>query len=129
MSSDAVKNRKEIEAQVLDHAPRLTREDSFKFACHPGVSCFGDCCGDINIVLTPYDVLRLKNRLGITSGEFLDQYTVLPFTEEQRIPAPIPRVNTSTRTAPTSRMSHSHSASSRSHITADRANGKSRRSS
>ncbi len=89
---EAVKARSEFEKKVLDEAPRLTREDSFAFGCHPGVSCFGDCCGDVNIVLTPYDVLRLKNRLGLTSEEFLDQLTVLPFAKEQRLPAPLIRM-------------------------------------
>jgi Fe-S-cluster containining protein len=51
-------------------------EDSpFSFGCHPNVPCFTQCCSDLNLALTPYDVLRLKNRLGISSGEFLDRYT------------------------------------------------------
>ena len=81
--------RAEFEQHILSEAPRLGKTDKFKFACHPGVPCFGNCCGDVNIVLTPYDVLRLKNRLGLTSTEFLDQYTILPFTKDQRIPAPL----------------------------------------
>ncbi|MFZ5591398.1 MAG: YkgJ family cysteine cluster protein [Bacillota bacterium] len=48
--------------------------ERFHFACHPGLACFGQCCRDINILLTPYDVLRLKNYLGISSGDFLAQY-------------------------------------------------------
>jgi Fe-S-cluster containining protein len=89
---EAVKARADFEKQVLDEAPRLEREDSFAFGCHPGVACFGDCCGDVNIVLTPYDVLRLKNRLGMSSEEFLDQHTILPFSKDQRIPAPLIRM-------------------------------------
>ena len=46
----------------------------FRFACHPGVSCFNQCCRRLNLVLTPYDVLRLKEHLGITAGEFLDRF-------------------------------------------------------
>ncbi|MGQ9558111.1 MAG: YkgJ family cysteine cluster protein [Desulfurispora sp.] len=53
----------------------FTAGDRFNFTCHPGLACFGQCCRDINILLTPYDVLRLKNYLGITSGDFLVQYT------------------------------------------------------
>jgi len=89
---EAIKARSEFEKKVLDEAPRLTREDSFAFGCHPGVSCFGDCCGDVNIVLTPYDVLRLRTRLGQSSEEFLDTHTVLPFSKEQRLPAPLIRM-------------------------------------
>ncbi|MEW6185725.1 MAG: YkgJ family cysteine cluster protein [Thermodesulfobacteriota bacterium] len=50
--------------------------DTFSFACHPGLPCFTECCRDLKLVLTPYDILRLKNRLGLTSSQFLDQYTV-----------------------------------------------------
>jgi uncharacterized protein len=89
---EAVNARARFEKQVLDEAPRLGREDSFEFGCHPGVACFGDCCGDVNIVLTPYDVLRLKNRLGLGSEEFLEKYTILPFSKDQRLPAPLIRM-------------------------------------
>lgn len=51
-------------------------DDSFTFSCKPGVSCFNQCCRDVNQFLYPYDILRLKNHLGITSTEFLEKYTV-----------------------------------------------------
>jgi Fe-S-cluster containining protein len=54
----------------------------FNFLCGPGVGCFTRCCQDVTIVLTPYDILRLKNRLGITSEDFIDQYT-LPLTKTE----------------------------------------------
>jgi uncharacterized protein len=47
-----------------------------RFRCHKGVSCFNACCQSIDISLTPYDILRLKNRLGLDSMQFLAQYTV-----------------------------------------------------
>ena len=56
-----------------DKQPRFEEVHAFRFNCYPGVSCFTNCCQDITIVLTPYDVLRLKNSLGIPSGEFLDK--------------------------------------------------------
>jgi uncharacterized protein len=54
---------------------QLTKDSRFKFRCYPGISCFTACCGKTTIILTPYDILRLKNRLGIQSGEFLAKYT------------------------------------------------------
>ncbi len=54
---------------------KLTLKSRFKFRCHPGVSCFTACCGKTTIVLTPYDILRLRTRLGIQSKEFLERYT------------------------------------------------------
>jgi len=47
----------------------------FKFRCHKDISCFNRCCRLTDILLTPYDILRMKNRLGISSGEFLRKYT------------------------------------------------------
>lgn len=53
----------------------LTLESKFNFRCYPGISCYKSCCKNIDIMLTPYDILRLKNRFGISSGEFLMRYT------------------------------------------------------
>jgi len=40
------------------------------------VECFNECCADLRLVLTPYDILRMKAALGLDSGEFLSRYTV-----------------------------------------------------
>lgn len=61
--------------------------NTFSFACHPGLPCFTECCRDLRLVLTPYDILRLKNRLGLTSGNFLDQYTDVKAGEHNGFPA------------------------------------------
>jgi len=53
----------------------LRPEDDFRFSCHSGLDCFTQCCRNINIFLTPYDILRLKNELEIASYEFLQKYT------------------------------------------------------
>jgi len=52
------------------------------FSCHKGISCWNACCANIDISLTPYDIIRLKKRLGITSTQFLRDYTV-PFEIEK----------------------------------------------
>lgn len=52
-----------------------TLKSRFKFRCHTDISCFTRCCSRTDILLTPYDVIRMKNRLGISSGEFLEKYT------------------------------------------------------
>ncbi len=60
-------------------APNMLEGDkTLQFRCHRDIKCWNACCSNIDITLTPYDVLRLKNRLGISSGEFLKQYT-FPF--------------------------------------------------
>lgn len=82
-----------LKKAILNDFPRLTKEDSFNFSCSKGVPCFNACCADVNIALTPYDVLRMKNRLAITSGDFLDRYTVIPFSKEQQFPVVLLRMN------------------------------------
>ena len=53
-----------------------------KFRCYKGISCFNACCKRADITLTPYDILRLKDRVGMSSTEFLKEHTV-PFHMEQ----------------------------------------------
>ena len=52
----------------------IQREMPFRFRCSPEASCFTDCCRNLNQFLTPYDILRLKNHLGLRSGEFLENH-------------------------------------------------------
>lgn len=60
--------------------------DTFHFRCHSSISCFNECCAGLRLVLTPYDTLRLKNRLGITGEEFIDKYTKTVFENTSRFP-------------------------------------------
>lgn len=55
---------------------QLGLDDKFQFHCHRGIACFNKCCENIDILLTPYDILRLKKRFGLTAREFIDRYTV-----------------------------------------------------
>lgn len=56
----------------------LSNADEIQFRCYKGISCFNACCEHADVTLTPYDIIRLKRRLGMTSEEFLKQHTV-PF--------------------------------------------------
>ncbi len=53
-----------------------------QFQCRKGIACWNVCCSNIDISLTPYDILRLKRRFETSSGEFLQRYTV-PYELEQ----------------------------------------------
>ena len=53
----------------------LTPKEQFNFECRPGLDCFTRCCRNITIFLTPYDIIRMKNALKITSEDFLSRYT------------------------------------------------------
>ncbi len=58
--------------------------DRFRFHCHPEIACFTKCCASLHLILTPYDVLRLKNRLGLRSDLFLKQFTETVFDRHNR---------------------------------------------
>jgi Fe-S-cluster containining protein len=85
--------RETLQEKILAEHPRLGPDDKFRFGCHPGVSCFNKCCSDVNIFLSPYDVLRMKRRLGMKSGEFLDKYALLPIQKEMKTPVVMLRLS------------------------------------
>ncbi|MEE4355970.1 MAG: YkgJ family cysteine cluster protein [Desulfococcaceae bacterium] len=68
---------KEIKSDKIGKLPgrKLEAGDTFFFRCHPDIACFNLCCRNLNLFLYPYDVIRLKNHLGISSDQFLEEYT------------------------------------------------------
>jgi Fe-S-cluster containining protein len=72
---------------------QLTLKSRFRFKCHKGISCFTKCCSNIDIMLTPYDVVALKKRLSLTSGEFLEKYTYTRVDEKVALPFIFLRMN------------------------------------
>ena len=72
--------------EFLEGQRKLEQEEEFPFACHPGVPCFNDCCADVNIILTPLDVLQLARATGLPTSEFLDTYTANPMTKDLHLP-------------------------------------------
>ena len=61
-------------------------DDSFRFLCSSKVPCFNECCRDLNQFLTPNDIVCLKNGLGMSSGEFLETYTLQHTGPETGLP-------------------------------------------
>lgn len=59
---------------------------SFRFACRKEIACFNRCCAGLRLILTPYDILRMKHRLDLTSDRFLDEYTETFFEKGDRFP-------------------------------------------
>jgi len=72
---------------MSENPKTLGLEDTFHFSCNPRIDCFTQCCQDVNILLTPYDIIQMKNRLGISSTEFLKQYTKTLIAPETSLPA------------------------------------------
>lgn len=78
----------------------ITGESRIHFACHENLPCFTQCCRDVNIYLTPYDVLRLRRALKIGSSEFLNRYTHSFLAKLTHIPVVQFRMNESTLMCP-----------------------------
>jgi Fe-S-cluster containining protein len=72
--------------KFLEDKRRISEDESFPFTCHPGVPCFNQCCKDVNIVLTPLDVLQLARHTGLHTRVFLDTYTSNPITKDLQLP-------------------------------------------
>lgn len=65
---------------------KYTLDSKIKFRCHPGVACFTACCGNIDIILTPFDILRLRKYLNLPASEFLLRFTTPIFIEKTDMP-------------------------------------------
>ncbi|MDA8422857.1 MAG: YkgJ family cysteine cluster protein [Nitrospiraceae bacterium] len=65
---------------------KLTEKSRFKFRCHKGISCFTACCSNINIVLPPYDLLRLRKRFGMTTEDFINKYCEIEILAKTLLP-------------------------------------------
>jgi Fe-S-cluster containining protein len=72
--------------KFLEDKHRLAENESFPFICHPGVPCFNRCCADVNIVMTPLDVLQLARQTGLHTRVFLESYTSNPITKDLQLP-------------------------------------------
>ncbi len=65
---------------------KLTLDSIIQFECHPGVSCFTECCGGIKIILTPYDILTLSKRLEMSAADFLQTHTSPTYLDKTDMP-------------------------------------------
>ena len=62
--------------QLPDNVSRLCGLKPFSFGCHPEVICFTECCRELDLALTPYDVLRLCRELQMKPADFIEGYVV-----------------------------------------------------
>jgi len=65
---------------------RLELKDKFPFLCHPGLACFNSCCRDKRLYLYPYDLLRLRRALNLTSDQLLEEYVAYEVDPESGWP-------------------------------------------
>ena len=64
----------------------LSEDEPFNFDCQCQIPCFNQCCRDLNQFLTPYDIVRLKNHLNLSSTLFLERYTETHIGPQTRLP-------------------------------------------
>jgi len=74
----------EAQKELLEK--RVKEEDRFAFQCHSGLDCFTLCCRNLNLFLSPYDVLRLKTCLNMSSEAFLESHTDIVLRESNYFP-------------------------------------------
>ncbi|NGZ07025.1 MAG: YkgJ family cysteine cluster protein [Magnetococcales bacterium] len=88
------------EVRNVLHPVQMNDQSRFCFRCHPEIACFNACCAHIEIILTPYDMLRLRKRLNLTADEFLYQYAT-PYTlTKGQLPVPLIRMDPETGKCP-----------------------------
>ncbi len=86
--------------ESVQNTERMDANHVFQFKCSPGVTCFTQCCQDVTIVLTPYDVMRMKKVLGISSDDFLDTYTIILSRDKKLIPLVVLKMNEQDKKCP-----------------------------
>lgn len=73
-------NTKDLERLYRDveqgKVPFLTQDDEFKWS---GCTMCGICCFEIDILLNPYDILRLRRHLGCTTSDLIQRGLVEVF--------------------------------------------------
>jgi hypothetical protein len=75
-----------MDSLTNDEVFRPLTGDTFLFSCHKDISCFTECCAKLRLILTPYDIIRMKNRLELSSDEFLEKYTDTDMKTHSRFP-------------------------------------------
>ena len=69
-----------------ENVSRLCGRKRFTFACHPRMPCFTECCRELELALTPYDVLCLCKELQVSSKQFIERYVVVEQDDKGGVP-------------------------------------------
>jgi len=72
--------------QLPENVTRLCGAKKFSFGCHSRVKCFTECCRELELALSPYDVLRLRKKLALSSADFINRHIVLEQEENDVFP-------------------------------------------
>lgn len=88
------------EQTILENSSRMDLDTRFHFRCDPSMPCFNCCCHDVSILLSPYDVLRLKRGLHMDSSEFLEKYTITMRSRSKQVPVVLLRMEDENQKCP-----------------------------
>lgn len=72
--------------QPTDFIERIDPGEHFSFLCHRQIGCFTHCCCELELALTPYDVLRLRKATRLHSRELLEKYIISEQHAEEIFP-------------------------------------------
>jgi hypothetical protein len=64
----------------------INSNNRFNFLCERGLKCSKGCCSNVHILLPPYDLLRIRRRLGLSFEEFLQTYARVRILERIGLP-------------------------------------------
>lgn len=67
-------------------------KEEFPFHCHAGVACFTNCCKRVDMMLYPYDLIRLKQALKIDSEKLIHDHVNLVKGNNIYFPTPMLRL-------------------------------------
>ncbi|MBF0135589.1 MAG: YkgJ family cysteine cluster protein [Magnetococcus sp. DMHC-1] len=82
---------------------KLSGKDHMRFRCHPEISCFNACCQNVEIVLTPYDLYRLRRRLNLSAETFLHTYAIPTSLAKGQLPVALIQMDPETGRCPFNR--------------------------
>jgi uncharacterized protein len=75
-----------LEKKFPEHMVPLDNK-RFSFGCHSGLTCFTTCCKNVDMYLFPYDIIRLKNCIGMKSEKFVRNHTQLTYGSNPYFPS------------------------------------------
>ena len=87
------KNNIEENRDFLESLPAIRADETFCFDCNPEVPCFNRCCSELTLPLTPYDVMRLRRHLGLSSEDFISRHTAMQRYPDTGFPMPLLRMS------------------------------------
>ncbi len=68
---------------------QLELDSTFCFTCDKELVCFTRCCKKNEIILTPADIIRMKQHLNMLSHDFLREYTIPGTLVPTELPVPV----------------------------------------